>query len=153
MPLQERCSLATSVAASSCLETSDWGPPRTLLGDAAVILLVRHGQTEANVAGLLLGRSDPPLTDMGRVQARALGTAVSGAIRVVSSPLVRARETAWALGLPAPVEVDERWLEVDYGDYEGEPLTNVPSEVWGRWRANPAWRPPGGESLADVGTA
>lgn len=116
-----------------------------------MIVLVRHGQTSANAAGLLLGRSDPALTDLGRRQARALGSAVAGASRLVTSPLARARQTAEALGLAAEVEVDDRWVEVDYGVFEGQPLGQVPAEVWQRWRADPTWQPPRGESLASVG--
>ncbi|MGH9207720.1 MAG: histidine phosphatase family protein, partial [Acidimicrobiales bacterium] len=95
-----------------------------------MILLLRHGQTASNAAGLLLGRGDPSLTDLGRRQARSLGLLVSGATKVVSSPLLRARETAEALALDVPVEVDERWVEIDYGELEGLPLGDVPSEVW-----------------------
>jgi broad specificity phosphatase PhoE len=40
---------------------------------------------------------------------------------------------------------------VDYGDLEGEPLTAVPAETWRRWRSDPAFRPPGGETFAEVG--
>ena len=71
--------------------------------------------------------------------------------RLVSSPLGRARDTAAALGLDVPVEVDARWIEVDYGELEGQALGAVPAEVWTRWRADPTFRPPGGESLAEVG--
>ena len=79
--------------------------------------------------------------------ARALGP-VS---RVVTSPLGRARDTAAAFGPDVVVEVDERWIEVDYGEFDGTPLGAVPAEVWRHWRADPAYRPPGGESLAEVG--
>jgi broad specificity phosphatase PhoE len=74
---------------------------------------------------------------------------VAGAVRVISSPLARTRQTADLLG--PPVTVDERWIEIDYGAYEGTPLGDVPSEVWARWRADPSFRPQGGESLTDVG--
>ena len=63
--------------------------------------------------------------------------------RLVSSPLGRARDTAEALGLAMPVEVDERWVEVDYGELEGRALGAVPAELWARWRADPAFAPPG----------
>jgi probable phosphoglycerate mutase len=116
-----------------------------------VILLIRHGQTAANAAGLLLGREDPPLTDLGRRQAAALADAASGVTRVVTSPLRRARETAAAFGPPVPVEVDERWTELDYGELEGRPHGEVPSETWRRWRDDRAFAPPGGESLAALG--
>lgn len=114
-----------------------------------MIILVRHGQTEANAAGLLLGRADQPLTDIGRAQAAALAPVVRGAARVVCSPLRRARETAAMLDLP--VEVDERWVEMDYGEYDLQPLGHLPVEVWRAWRADPHFRPKGGESIAEVG--
>lgn len=119
--------------------------PRAL----TTLWLVRHGRTEANALGLLLGREDPPLDGLGRRQAEAISPVVAGASHVVSSPLTRARETAEVLGLGA-VEVDERWIEIDYGELEGCPVQRVPSDVWEAWRADARYRPPGGESLADV---
>ena len=115
-------------------------------------MLVRHGQTEPNRAGQLLGRLDAPLTELGRRQASAAAQAVLSAhdvARVVTSPLGRARATAELFGLP--VEVDERWIEVDYGDYDGLPFKEVPDELWREWRADASWAPPSGESLASVG--
>jgi broad specificity phosphatase PhoE len=117
-----------------------------------VLILVRHGQTKPNREGRLLGRADAPLTELGRRQADATARCVLegfSARRVITSPLQRARDTAAVLGLP--VEVDERWVEVDYGDYDGLPFAEVPEELWREWRADPAWTPPGGESLAAVG--
>jgi len=116
-----------------------------------VLILVRHGESTGNAAGLLLGRLDAPLTERGLDQARAVAATVSGATRVISSPLARARHTAEALGTGLPVEIDDRWVEVDYGEYDGQPLGSVPAEVWARWRADPAFVPPGGESLAAAG--
>jgi broad specificity phosphatase PhoE len=114
-----------------------------------VLILVRHGRTEANARGLLLGRLDPPLDEVGEQQAQALRTAVAGASRVVCSPLLRTRQTAEALDLP--VTVDERWIELAYGVLEGVPLTDVPRATWAEWQADPGWAPEGGESLAEVG--
>jgi broad specificity phosphatase PhoE len=114
-----------------------------------MLVLVRHGRTAANAGGLLLGRADPPLDDLGRAQAEALAEVVVGATRVVSSPLRRAQETAAVLGLP--VEVDERWVELDYGELDGRPITEVPPDLWRRWRADVGFTPPGGESLAALG--
>lgn len=114
-----------------------------------MLVLVRHGRTAANAGGLLLGRADPPLDEHGRAQAAALAAAVAGARRVVCSPLRRARETAAALELP--VEVDERWIELDYGELDGRPITDVPADLWRRWRADVGFAPPGGESLAALG--
>ncbi len=116
-----------------------------------MLILVRHGESTGNADGLLLGRIDAPLTERGRTQAKALAGVVDGVTRVISSPLQRARDTAEALGTGLPVEIDERWIEVDYGTYDGTPLDAVPAEVWTRWRADPGYRPPGGESLVEAG--
>jgi broad specificity phosphatase PhoE len=114
-----------------------------------VLILVRHGQTQVNAEGRLQGRSDAPLTELGRQQAAALAVVVAGAKRVVSSPLPRAMETAAMLG--PPVDVDERWTEIDYGGLEGVAFADVPVATWQRWRHDPAFVPAGGESLDDVG--
>lgn len=116
-----------------------------------MLVLVRHGETEANAQRRLLGRAESPLTDRGRAQAGALGALLGPVGRLCSSPLGRAVRTAEALGLALPVAVDDRWVEVDYGAYDGERLGDVPAEVWRQWRRDPAFRPPGGESLAELG--
>lgn len=113
-----------------------------------MLFLVRHGQTQPNADGRLLGRGDPDLTDLGRAQAAALAAALPRPDRVIASPLGRAVQTAEAFG--GPVDTDDRWIEIDYGDYEGERLGEVPGEFWDRWRADPSIAPPGGESLAAV---
>lgn len=117
-----------------------------------MLIVVRHGRTEANAAGLLLGRADPPLDELGRMQSAAVAAAVTapGQVdRVVASPLRRARETAERFGLP--VEVDDRWIELDYGRYDGVVTGAVPAEMWAAWRSDPAYRLPGGESLTELG--
>ena len=115
-----------------------------------VLYLVRHGQTATNAAGRLLGRGDPPLSPFGRSQAEALARLLPAGASVVTSPLTRARETAAALG--RPVTIDERWIELDYGDLDGVPVADVPDETWRRWRVDPEFAPPGGETLATLGT-
>ena len=114
-----------------------------------MLLLVRHGRTADNAGGLLLGRADPPLDEVGRAQAAALAAALPSVARVVSSPLGRARETAAALGVP--VEVDERWVELDYGEWDRRPIAEIAPEAWAAWRADVGFAPPGGESLAALG--
>ncbi|HZT64503.1 MAG TPA: histidine phosphatase family protein [Acidimicrobiales bacterium] len=116
-----------------------------------MIILLRHGQTAANASGLLLGRADPPLTELGERQARAARAAVGRPARLIASPLGRAVATAEALGLEVPVEVDDRWIELDYGEYDGRPLAEVPTEMWDAWRRNNDYTPPGGESMTDLG--
>ena len=118
---------------------------------ATVLILVRHGRTPANAAGLLQGRLDQDLDDHGRLQATAVAAYVQSwcdVDLVVSSPLKRAQQTAAAFG--SAVDTDARWLELSYGEYEGTPHTDVPSEVWQRWRADPHFTPTGGESLATL---
>ncbi len=115
-----------------------------------MLLLVRHGRTDANAAHRLLGRMDVPLDRLGVRQAEALGREprIHQASRVVTSPLRRARDTAAVLG--PPVTVDERWTELDYGIYDGVPPDEAP-ELWSEWRRNLRFVPEGGESLASVG--
>ena len=71
---------------------------------------------------------------------------------VVSSPLVRARATAEAIAArhAVTVEIDDRLIELDYGAWDGVPLADIAPEDWAAWRADPAFTPPGGESLAAV---
>jgi broad specificity phosphatase PhoE len=115
-----------------------------------MLILVRHGRTAHNASRRLLGRLDVPLDELGERQAAALGASplFAEVTRVVSSPLGRARRTAEALG--RPVEIDPRWIEVDYGIYDGMPLEEVPDELWDSWREDLEWRPEGGESLGDL---
>ena len=114
-----------------------------------MLIVVRHGRTAHNASGLLLGRLDPPLDELGRAQAAALAAEVGPIDRVISSPLLRTRETAEAFG--HEVEIDERWIELDYGEYDGMPLGEVPPEIWARWRADVDFCPPGGETLRQLG--
>jgi broad specificity phosphatase PhoE len=110
-----------------------------------MLVVVRHGRTEANASGLLLGRLDVELDEVGLEQAARIAEAVAGASRVIASPLRRAQETAAALG--RPVETDGRWIELDYGEFDGLPARDVGAEVWARWRSDVSYCPPGGESL------
>lgn len=110
--------------------------------------VVRHGRTEANAGGLLLGRADPRLDDEGRRQAERIAAALPRDALVVSSPLRRAVETAAAIS--AEVRIDDRLIELDYGTYDLMPVADVPAEVWREWRTNPDFRPPGGESHTEL---
>jgi len=116
-----------------------------------MLILVRHGESVANAQGLLLGRTDAELTDSGREQAAAARSLLIGPVAEVrTSPLSRARDTADLLALGLPVTVDERWVEVDYGELECQPLGGIPAEIWQQWRADRDFRPAGGETLAEV---
>jgi broad specificity phosphatase PhoE len=56
-----------------------------------------------------------------------------------------------ASGVKVEVEVDERWIELDYGVLDGLPLADVPPDTWTHWRSDVSWAPEGGESLAALG--
>lgn len=118
-----------------------------------MLIIVRHGRTATNASGRLLGRADPPLDELGVAQATAAVGAVLDAHGrpdlVVTSPLVRCRATAAGFG--EDVRVDERFIELDYGDYDGVPLADVGADVWKRWRSDLDFAPPGGESLRTLG--
>lgn len=115
-----------------------------------MLVLCRHGRTATNAAARIQGHVDTALDEVGAVQAAAMAAAVGGSVgRVVSSPLRRAVETARAFR--RAVDVDERWIELDYGDWDERRLGDVSVEEWDRWRADVAWTPPGGESLAALG--
>jgi probable phosphoglycerate mutase len=119
-----------------------------------VLIVVRHGQTAANARGLLLGRADPALDDAGRAQAQAVATTLSplsDEVRIVTSPLRRTRETAAIIAGEMAVEIDERWIELDYGAFEGKPVADVPEATWRKWRRDPDFAPEGGETLRALG--
>ena len=120
-----------------------------------MIFFVRHGETAANRARLALGRADPPLTDRGRDQAAQLASHLgdSDAVRVFSSPLLRARETATAIAttLGLDVDVDDRLVEMDYGEWDERSFSEFPPEDLARWRRDATFAPPAGESLIAVG--
>lgn len=94
-----------------------------------MIVFARHGQTAPNRDGLVLGRADPELTEEGHRQAALLGAALSGerVTAIVTSPLVRARQTAdvVAAACGVPVTVDDRLVEIDWGAWEGRPAGSL----------------------------
>ncbi len=102
------------------------------------LYLVRHGQTEYNVARLIQGRCDSPLTDKGLEQARTAASWLrgQGAVpdAVVSSPLGRAMKTAELLaegvGFRGAVEPEPRIIERSYGTFEAGPFSELPCDVW-----------------------
>jgi broad specificity phosphatase PhoE len=119
-----------------------------------MITFARHGQTEANRQRLALGRADPPLTELGVRQAAALAErlATTMSTTVYTSSLRRARETAGpiAAALGAELVVDDRLIELDYGEWDGRSFPDLPQDELVRWRNDPTFAPPGGESLRAV---
>lgn len=114
-----------------------------------MLIVARHGRTEANRERRLLGRLDPGLDELGRAQAAALAAHIGPVDRVVSSPLLRTRQTAEAWG--QAVEIDDRWIELDYGELDGVPLASVGPDVWQAWRSDLGYAPAGGESIGTLG--
>ena len=110
-----------------------------------VLILVRHGRTEANAAGLLQGRLDLPLDLEGRRQIAQVAAAIGPVDRVICSPLLRARETAAAFD--AHCTIDDRWIELDYGEFEGQPMSAVTPALWEAWRSATSFQLASGESL------
>jgi broad specificity phosphatase PhoE len=113
-----------------------------------VLVLVRHGRTEANAARRLQGLLDLPLDDVGLEQAAEVAEWLGKPDRVISSPLMRARQTADAFGMP--YEIDDRWIELDFGSLDGVPVGEVDHEVWARWRVDPHFRAGGGETMDEM---
>jgi broad specificity phosphatase PhoE len=121
------------------------------------LLLARHGQTADNAGGLILGRRDPALSELGRSQARALAAvARAAAITAVwTSPMRRAAETATIVSeaTGAPVSVLAGLAESDRGSWEGRPVAELrrtePERFAAFEAASDGFAFPDGESLAD----
>lgn len=121
------------------------------------IILLRHGRSTSNTAHVLAGRSEGvELDDKGRQQATELVDRVAELpIRaVVCSPMLRCRRTIEPLAdaLGVEVTVDDRFAEVDYGEWTGRKIADLVKEpLWGVVQAHPSAAVfPGGEGLAQV---
>ena len=120
------------------------------------LLLIRHGRTDANATGVLAGRSPGvALDEVGRTSTQALAKRLEGVniARVVSSPLERTRETAQILFQDRQdVEIDDRLLECDYGDWQGAKLSELAvNELWPIVQQRPDEMIfPNGESMNDM---
>lgn len=114
--------------------------------------LVRHGETEWARVGKHTGRTDIPLTDLGREQAASVAARLAGRpfALVLSSPLSRALDTARLAGFAARVHTSDDLLEWDYGADEGRttPEIRVDRPGWSIWGDGPK----DGESIRHVAT-
>ena len=115
---------------------------------AGRLYLVRHGKTQLSARGAYSGRRDAALTGEGREQARRVAERLRGAgvDAVYSSPLSRAVDTARAIAeaAGAPLHLDERLLEIDYGPIEGFDRESARERFGGAfeaWRADPFGAP------------
>lgn len=122
--------------------------------------VIRHGQTEWNARGQWQGWKDSPLTPLGHEQAREVAAALSdrSPVAVYASDLGRTMETARIIAEPHRLKVSpsETLRERYYGDIEGlttEEIQNrYPGILYEQGRdLRETWRPPGGETLIEVG--
>ena len=119
------------------------------------LVLIRHGESEGNRDRIFTHTPEVPLTDAGHAQVRAAAEWVAARYRpvaVVSSPFLRARQTAAILAerLALAVRVEEELREQSFGELAGQPYAALrdssdydPARYW-------LWRPPGGETLLEV---
>jgi len=103
------------------------------------LYLIRHGETEQNKNGVLMGSTDTPLNDHGRQQAALLGQRLNAleVDSIFSSPLQRAMDTAsLVFGEGVPIITDSSLQEFHFGDWEGMHFTEIAKqypEVWQLW--------------------
>lgn len=122
------------------------------------LYIIRHGQTDWNIAKKIQGRQDIPLNERGHFQAQCLGKAMENRpiTAVFSSPQIRAMETAIAVASPAgvPVIPVRDLMEINYGVWEGkteEELLRDDRALYEAWWSHPAeTAPPEGESINQV---
>lgn len=124
----------------------------------STVILVRHGRSTANTAGILAGRiPGVTLDDTGLTQADTTAARLTGVplAAVVSSPLERCRQTAAAImaGRPdTPFTTEDGLLECDYGDWQNRKLSELNGEdMWKTVISRPSEAVfPGGESMAEM---
>ncbi len=122
------------------------------------LYLVRHGQTDASLNNRFCGRIDPPLNATGLAMADALAARYGheGFVEIVSSPLLRAQQTAAPTARAAGIAVasDDGLIEIAYGEWEGHAEADVERDDAARfaaWATHPGRvAPPGGECGADI---
>lgn len=123
----------------------------------AALFIARHGETVDNASGLILGRRDPPLSDVGREQSARLAeqAAALGVVALWSSPLLRARQTAAVVAeaIGVAVTILDDLIESDRGTWEGQSvaqIAEVSPELHAAFEAGAEnFAFPAGESLLD----
>lgn len=121
------------------------------------LMLVRHGETEHNVAGIAQGWNDSALSEAGQRQVAALAERLRSeqADAIYSSPLQRALTTAETIArvLNLPIQQIDDLREMSYGEWEGRSFLDVRREhdaLYRRWIEDPDCACPSGESHNDV---
>jgi len=124
--------------------------------EKGVLYIARHGETENNRLGLLMGRKDIKLNKNGIEQAHILAQKAKklNIDFIVSSPMVRARQTAEIVKsyLHKPIKLDHRLIERDIGVYEGLTMKEVEEKFQKGFNSEMAYNktPPDGESAQEV---
>ena len=112
--------------------------------------LVRHGETQWSLSGQHTGRTDIPLTEKGEQQAIQIGRFLKDRnfAVVLTSPLLRARETCRLAGFGETAKPDPNLQEWDYGEYEGRTTSEIRKvrPGWSLWKDGV----PGGENIEQV---
>jgi broad specificity phosphatase PhoE len=111
------------------------------------LLLVRHAPTSATRQAAFPGDEPVDAVPPGSLAAVSAALAVEAEAEAISSPALRCRQTAGALGLHPRCE--PRIAECDFGDWAGRSLSQVDTVAAGQWMTDPDARPHGGESLTD----
>jgi probable phosphoglycerate mutase len=113
-----------------------------------VLIFLRHGRTAYNAEGRLQGQYDSPLDEIGWAQAAAVGEHLRenyDVARVITSAMTRTRQTVEAAGLlRLPTIVDDRWREIDFGEYDKRRIQDVHVDLGAKWAEDPEWTPEGG---------
>ena len=102
--------------------------------------LIRHGETDWTISGQHTGRTDIPLTENGREQARALKSRLADQTfdQVLCSPLQRAHETCKLAGFGSQAQIEPDLMEWDYGVYEGRTSADILKDEpgWSLWTSD-----------------
>ena len=125
------------------------------------VILVRHGETEANKLQMWHGSLDAPLTARGQIQVAATGRRFGECAQhqridyLYVSPLPRARSTAAAIAAAiglTPI-IEDGLREFSIGDWEGRTYRDLMDneQLWRRWALDPTFSPPNGESPVSFG--
>ena len=129
-------------------------PARLPTIGSPTLILLRHGRTELNEQDKLQGSTDVDLDAYGQQQSRNVGQFIRETYRidrVVTSPLKRAVQTVEYAGFgELPCAQDPRLAEIDYGEWETDPVASRASEMITQWNSDVSFKPPGGESLASM---
>ena len=114
------------------------------------LYFIRHGQTEANVKGILTGRLETNLTQKGIDDAATLSKELKEDFDYYyCSPLTRTHQTLRAIKGDVDFIIDERITEVSSGDWQGKLKSELPEEEYDLYKKG-LLNPPNGESLEDV---